>query len=297
MKTKSIFLLALVGSLYQAQKTEDINAIKAMTGCYQVSFNFSETFSPEKDYQKKENYHSKALEWVTIAEEKPNKLVLQHILVVNPSGKGKEAVVKHWRQDWEYQKTDLYIFDKDNHWIYKKLPSEKVKGQWTQTVYQVDDSPRYAASGTWIHTDGKHYWEANADAPLPRREYTTRKDYNVLNRTNRQEITPWGWLHFQDNTKILREKGRPDTIIAEEIGKEKYIRVDDAKCTPAKVFWKEYASLWAAVREQWQERFNKKEDLYTLPKTKDTHLYTPLMKLSPDQTEDAKKLVKNYILK
>ncbi|WKS94664.1 DUF6607 family protein [Riemerella columbina] len=289
--------LFLACGLSYAQKQEDVNAIKAMTGCYKVSFNFAETFSPNKDYEKTDSYHSRALEWITVADEKPGKVVLQHILVVNPEGEGKDAIVKHWRQDWLYQNTDFYTFDKENHWKFQSLPADAVKGQWTQVVYQVDDAPRYSASGTWIHADGKNYWEANADAPLPRREYTTRKDYNVLNRTNRQEIMPWGWLHFQDNTKILREDGKPDTIIAEEIGKEKYTKVDDARCLPAQKFWKEYAPLWAAVRQAWQTRLDQKKDLYTQPKTKDVHLYGPLMKLEPNQTKEAQDLVNRYILK
>ncbi|WP_018675666.1 DUF6607 family protein [Riemerella columbina] len=298
MKKLTLGAIALLSScLMKAQKQEDIEAIKGMTGCYKVYFNFAETFSPNKDYQKKDNYASRGTEWITVAEEAPGKLALQHILVVNPRGEGKDAIVKHWRQDWLYENTDLYVFDKDNHWKYKSLKPEEVKGQWTQVVYQVDDAPRYAASGTWVHNDGKHYWETYADAPLPRREYTTRKDYNVMNRMNRQELKDWGWLHFQDNTKILRQDGKEDVVIAEEIGKEKYKRVDDAKCLPAKKFWDEYGPLWASVRQAWQTRLDQKKDLYTKPNTKDTYLYMPLMQLGPKDTKKAQELVNEYIEK
>lgn len=280
----------------QSPNPKDIEAIKAMTGCYKVSFNFSETFSPNKDYEKKKNYYSGALEWVTIAEETPTKIVLQHILVVNPEGEGKYAIVKHWRQDWIYENTDLYVFDKENHWKYKQLSPEEVKGQWTQVVYQVDDAPRYAASGTWVHVDGRSYWETNADAPLPRREYTTRDDYNVMNRTNRQEIFDWGWLHFQDNKKVLRKDGEEDQVIAEEIGKEYYTRIDDGDCVIAEKFWKEYGPLWKAVRDEWESIMNRKKDLYILPDKKDTYLYGKLMKLEANQLEEARKAVREYVL-
>ena len=34
----------------------------------------------------------------------------------------------------------------------KYSPRKKdVRGQWTQKVYQVDDSPRYEGSSTWVH--------------------------------------------------------------------------------------------------------------------------------------------------
>ena len=290
-------VLAFAVSSVYAQKQEDVKAIKAMTGCYKVSFNFAETFSPNKEYEKKKNYKSGGLEWVEVAEEKLGKIVLQHILVVNPKGSGKDAIVKHWRQDWLYENTDLYTFNKENHWKYTKLDPEKVKGQWTQVVYQVDDAPRYSGSGSWVHVDGKTYWESNTDAPLPRREYTTRKDYNVLNRTNRQEIFDWGWLHNQDNKKVLRSDGAEDVVIAEEKGLEYYQKVEDSKCLIAKDYWNEYAPLWKTVRQTWDNRMNQKTDLFVKKNESDIYLYEPLMKLNPNQHKEAEKLVKEYIVK
>ena len=186
MNSKKLISVLTFGTLIfsQAQNPQDVKAIKAMTGCYDVSFNFAETFPHKKGYEKKKNYRSGALEWVTVAEESPKDIKLQHILIVNPQGSGKDAIVKHWRQDWLYENSALHSFYKDSHWKFTKLKPEDVKGQWTQVVYQVDDAPRYAGSGTWVHVDGRHYWESTADAPLPRREYTTRKDYNVMVRQN-----------------------------------------------------------------------------------------------------------------
>ena len=97
-------------------------------------------------------------------------------------------IVKHWRQDWLFQNTDFYSYNGDNQWKYVTKSKDEVKGQWTQKVYQVDDSPRYEGSATWVHVDGKSYWENTTDAPLPRREYTKRSDYNITVRGNRHEI-------------------------------------------------------------------------------------------------------------
>jgi len=41
---------------------------------------------------------------------------------------------------------------------------------------------------------------------LPRREYSKRSDYNVMMRGNHVEITDEGWLHEQDNEKVIRDK-------------------------------------------------------------------------------------------
>ena len=295
---KNITILALaVTATMQAQSQKDIQAIKAMTGCYEVSFNFAETFSKNKEYEKKKNYRSGALEWVTVAEESPKKIALQHILIVNPKGTGKDAVVKHWRQDWLYENTDLYVYDKEGHWKYKKLSPADVKGQWTQAVYQVDDAPRYAGSATWVHVDGRNYWENTTDAPLPRREYTTRQDYNVLQRTNHHEIYDWGWIHDQDNKKILRKDGQPDTEIVQEKGIEYYKKVDDGKCRIAQDYWKEYAPLWKSVRQSWDDEMAKKQDITTMPGTEDVYLYNDLWKLKPSEGAAAKKYIKKYIMR
>ena len=61
--------------------------------------------------------------------------------------------------------------------------------------------------------------ESEADAPLPRREYTKRNDYNVLKRINRHEIKDFGWVHEQDNLKILRENS--DNLLLKK--KEKHL--------------------------------------------------------------------------
>ena len=143
-----------------------------------------------------------------------NKISIQHLLVVGkPSN---QFIVKHWRQDWIYENRDFYMYNGDNLWEYENKTPNSVKKQWTQKVFQVDDSPRYEGSGSWVHVDGKSYWENKTDAPLPRREYTKRNDYNITSRGNRQEITSYGWVHDQDNDKVIREKDKEDQIIAQE---------------------------------------------------------------------------------
>lgn len=298
MKTRNLLAILAIGTgiCANAQSQQDVKAIKAMTGCYDVSFNFAETFTHQKDYEKKKNYRSGALEWITVAEESPKKIELQHILIVNPQGSGKDAVVKHWRQDWKYENTDLHVFDKNSHWKYKKLSPESVKGQWTQVVYQVDDAPRYSGSGTWVHVDGRTYWESTADAPLPRREYKSRKDYNVMVRGNHQEIFDWGWIHDQDNKKVVRTDGAPDVTIVEEKGLEYYKKVEDGKCIVAQNYWNEYAPMWKTVRQTWDEELAKNKDLNVQPNVEDIYLYNDLMKLTPKQNAEAKELVKKYIV-
>jgi hypothetical protein len=257
MKNLTLFILCLMAipGLAQKKKKQDIEAIKAMCGCYEVDFQFAETFSPDRDYKFSDNYHSGGLEYVFPVEESGDKIVLQHLLII-----GDSMIIKHWRQDWLYENTDLYTYYKDNTWKYKKLNPDAVEGQWTQKVYQVDDGPRYEGSASWVHLDGRHFWENTADAPLPRREITKRKDYNVMKRRNRHEITSTGWLHEQDNDKVVREEGT-DLLLAQEKGINSYRKVDDANCELAQKWWNANEMYWSDVRWAWNQLFARKTDL------------------------------------
>lgn len=260
---KSSFLvgvacMAITASVAQHNKQEDIKAIKSMCGCYEVSFDFAETFEYSKDtaYKASKVKHDRGLEWVELVEETPNKLVLQHLLIANDT-----MIIKHWRQDWLYENTDLYTYYKDNVWKYNKLNKTDVKGQWTQKVFQVDDSPRYEGTASWLHVDGAHYWKNTTDAPLPRREHTVRNDYNVLKRRNIHEIKPNGWLHEQDNLKIVRDENGSDFVLAQEKGLDFYKKVEDSKCLAAQNWWKDNKVFWAKVRGKWDAVFAQNKDL------------------------------------
>ncbi|MEM9896192.1 MAG: DUF6607 family protein [Bacteroidota bacterium] len=247
--------LAVIGVSAQKKKKEDIASILSMCGCFDITFQFAETFGASQDYEYYDNYYSGALEWAFPVVNEKDKIIIQHLLVI-----GDTMIIKHWRQDWLYENTDLYVFDKDDTWKYKSLDKDAVKGQWTQKVFQVDDSPRYEGSGSWVHVDGKHYWESTADAPLPRREYSKRNDYNVMVRGNRQEITDEGWVHDQDNHKVMRT-AEGDKRVASEKGLNIYRKVEDSKCKTAVDWWNWNGKYWNDVRGVWEDVFASKEEL------------------------------------
>lgn len=239
----------------------DRQAIKSMCGCYQVGFNFAETFNYSKDslYKPSKVKQEKALEWVHLVEDNEDKIVMQHLLVVGP--KQNQKIIKHWRQDWLFENQDGYTYDADNRWHYVSYTAEEIRGKWTQRVAQVDDSPRYEGVATWVHIDGKSSWESNADAPLPRREHTTRNDYNVLVRTNHVLVYHDLWIHDQDNKKVIRRNGQTDVLLAQEKGHNVYKKVEDSKCLSAQNWWAKNHEHWDSVRGQWNETIAKREDI------------------------------------
>ncbi len=299
-KSILILVISLFGQLVNAKndkKVEDQKAIKSMCGCYEVKFNFAETFQFTKDslYKPSKTKNDYGLEWVELVEDQQNKIVMQHILI---TGKTEDDIVKHWRQDWEFENTKFYDFKKDLTWNFETKSKNEVKGQWTQRVYQVDDSPRYEGSATWLHVDGRHFWTNTTDAPLPRREHTVRSDYNVLKRTNTHEITKEGWIHNQDNEKIVRNDNGKDVLLAKEKGFDSYTKVDDSKCIIAQNYWEKNALTWKKVRDKWETIFVKDKDLVMQISQDKQPLFMKLFALKPDSSrEEISKIIDGYITK
>ncbi len=298
-----IYLLTFVSFLINnktygqlSKKQMDYSAIKSMCGCYNVEFNFAETFNYSKDsmYEASKVKNDKALEWVQVIEDSPSKISLQHILIIGDSA--NHYIVKHWRQDWLYENKDFMMYNYDNNWTYIEKAPINVAGQWTQKVFQVDDSPRYEGSATWVHVDGKSYWENETSAPLPRREYTKRSDYNVTLRRNRHEITPLGWIHDQDNDKIIRSEEGVDLILAKEKGFNLYTKIDDSKCVYGQEWWDENKDKWAVIREVWDEVYTSGEDLYLKQEVDGVRLYQELFGLEKNiKKSKVKKSLKPFI--
>lgn len=301
MKKISLVLLciALTSNMVSAQskKKKDKEAIKEMCGCFEVTFNFTETFEYSKDslYKPSKMKVATALEWAQLIEDEKNKISIQHLLQVGSPE--KPYVMKHWRQDWLYENQDFYMYTGDNKWVYEQKSKKGVNNQWTQKVYQVDDSPRYEGSSTWVHVDGKSFWENTTTAPLPRREYTKRSDYNVTLRGNRHEITSYGWVHDQDNSKIIRENNDEDIVLAKEKGYNTYVKVDDSKCKAAAAWWIESTNKWALVRNKWSEVYGRNKNLTLEVKVDNKPLYKFLFSDEYKEEQKINKVIESFVKK
>lgn len=291
-------LLASVPFISNAQTPEELKAIEQLCGCFEVTFNYSETFTNDKSKQ----YISgplndkKVIEYVHPLKKTNNEIILQHILVVSDN-----MMIKHWREDWKYENNIIWDYVNTNTWRKRILNKEQVKGEWTQTVWEVSDAPRYQGSSKWISTNNQVFWLNTADAPLPRREYTTRKDYNILNRTNRLIVSDKGYMHEQDNIKIIRKSGERDSILAYEKGYNKYVRVDDSKCEKAKEFWNKKAPFWKDVVEVWNNYFNNYSEIEVKFAVDATQLFEVLDELEQsnpsekNRKQEIEKILTKYV--
>ena len=243
----------------------DRKAILAMTGEYRVAFEFIETVVFKNNYEIARPYQSWGTEYVFVLADDENFISLQHILVMRMVGEDKTEyppiVMKHWRQDWEYEDRFISEYRGNHRWVTKSLEKSDIQGTWSQAVFHVDDSPRYESTGKWTHAGKVSQWTSELTSrPLPRREHTVRNDYDILIGRNRHTITPEGWIHEQDNRKIIlsNNKDKPDQkwdigseVLAFEIGVNRYDLIEGFDFSDGHDYWKKTSLFWSNVRDTW----------------------------------------------
>jgi hypothetical protein len=242
----------------------DRRAILAMAGDYRVTFDFLEIEEFQPGTERDKPYQSWGTERVYVDSDTGTSISLVHILdmrIVQDDGTLSEPIVtKHWRQSWQYEPRELVEYKGQNRWERRKLSSTERSGQWSQTVYQVDESPRYASVGRWNHTGSFSTWiSADTWRPLPRREWSARSDYQVLLGTNRHTITATGWLQEENNLKmVLGKEGSADPAQpyrAREYGVARYSRVLGGDFQAADEYFQRTRTFWTSVLTNWHELF------------------------------------------
>ncbi|MEO1656548.1 MAG: DUF6607 family protein [Pseudomonadota bacterium] len=280
-------------SLAAAQTAEaspferDRAAILAMAGEFKVTFDFTETVPFVEGYELKEPKISGGHEVVRVVEDRGDFISLQHLLVVGPDD--SPFVVKHWRQDWQFEPERVLVFVGGNAWEWRDVPRAERKGAWSQTVYQVDDAPRYGAVGTWAYEDGLSEWTPPQEwRPLPRRDMTTRDDYHAVDAVNRHVVTPWGWVHEQDNSKLVLTDA-PRALVR-EVGINTYRQFDDFPVEAADTYWEATSEFWAGVRDEWTRIGEENERFAITIKGETQELYMPLLTLAVEVQDGEEEL-------
>lgn len=268
----------------------DRRAILAMSGGYRASFEFLETIGYPTDYDLAAPYQSWGTEYVYVVEDRGDFISLQHVMVMvirNEDGSLSEPMVmKHWRQDWHYQDTDILEYSGDNRWETRQFDKESVAGTWSQSVYQVDDSPRYAAIGSWQHNASFSAWQSGTTwRPLPRREHSVRDDYEVLEGINRHVILPTGWVQEEENLKRRLTDGVP--YIAKELGNNRYQRITGFDWSEGDAYWRETGPFWAVVRRQWAALFDGHPTFALRNRHDGAPLFVPLFQLAEEYRSGA----------
>lgn len=269
----------LMGEAERAKYEQDRKAILAMAGDFDVTFDFRETVQLTPNYELKKPKVSGAEEIVRLVEDRGDFISLQQILVMKF---GDEIyVTKHWRQDWQYEPASVLAFVGGNAWRKRAVPAEERAGKWSQTVYQVEDSPRYGAVGMWTHDNGVSQWTPPAEIrPLPRRDMTTRKDYDAVLAVNRHTITPFGWVQEEENSKLVM-KGKSH-VLARELGVNTYRRSTTVQASHGDAYWNATKNFWAAIRTEWARLAEAQDGFGLTIQGEPEPLYSPILDLADD---------------
>ena len=279
----------------------DRRAILAMAGEYRVSFDFIEVVRFDAKAPKDRPYQSWATEKVYVVADRPDFVSLQHILVMQmPSEDGKPSapfVTKHWRQDWRYQPDHIDRYLGPIRWQRSEVSKAESAGRWSQTAYQVDDSPRYAALGRWQHNTSFSTWLGDETLrPLPRREYSFRSDYQTLVASNRHTVLPTGWVQEENNLKAVVAVGGNDEdksasalpYVGREYGIARYERISDFDFSAGDAYWKRTGPLWSHVRAHWDALFADNTPVCLRAAPDQKQLFMPLFELAGDDAKLAK---------
>lgn len=245
----------------------DRRAILAMAGDYRTSFDFIETIGFGADFKPARPYQSWGTERIYVVEDAGTRIVLQHIMAMFIRGDDDQIigpfVQKHWRQDWVYEPAQHHVFAGGEQW--RRVTPAGGRGHWVQTVFQVDDSPRYSALGQWQHNASYSAWTSDETwRPLPRRESSIRQDYAVLIGTNRHTILPTGWVQEEENLKTVLDTdgavAQTAPYLARELGVNRYELIQDFDFSGADAYWASTAAFWSDVRAAWGELFTARSE-------------------------------------
>lgn len=225
--------------------------ILAMAGNFKVRFDMQESTRWDASYTPLDKKTSGGHEVVRVIEDTGRKIVLQHMLVINHDG--KDMIIKHWRQDWEYEPAKVLVYSDRNVWGWEAVPEKMRRGRWSQIVWQVDDSPRYGGWGQFEEQSGIRRWRSNWTwRPLARRDAVRNPVYDRYHSINRHQTTPDGWVHWQDNTKMGTKDGKLAPVVQEYV-LNTYTKFDGYNVKAADDYWAATQGYWKAVRAEWDK--------------------------------------------
>ena len=268
-----------------APQERDRRAILAMAGTYRVTFDFIEVDTFGVTAKPVAPYQSWGTEKVYVDANEPGFVSLVHILemrIVDKDGSvGEPMVTKHWRQDWRYEPMTIVEYEGADRWHRRALGSVERRRAWVQTVYQVDESPRYASVGRWQHTASFSTWiSGDTWRPLPRREWSVRNDYQLLTGTNRHTVGPTGWTQEENNLKTVLDAKRgvdaAHPYVAREYGMARYERLKDADFAQADGYYERTRAFWGRVRTAWSDAFARQETITLRGPVDKLGLFVPL---------------------
>jgi hypothetical protein len=256
----AVLLVAWGGSPAGAddpQLARGLAAIRSMTGCFLVDYNYVETESLKPGYVRDArvydvNRDKSVKEWIFASMLSPRRIWLQRVLFSTDLRGTVRAgsEIRHQSEDWEYDAPFLYDFAAPLSWQARPLAGGA--GLWTRRVTNLDDGLRYQCAAPWTPGTAYPEWSCSNYAPIPGRETRDmrRSDYDTLERTTRIVTYGTSWLERQDNVKVIHGGGGRAPL-AREAGKNWYVKLGEGECAAARAFAEPRLPFWTLLRATW----------------------------------------------
>ena len=268
----------------QGPLARDRSAILGLAGVFDVDYRYEEVVALREGYTPALPQKARAREVVLVAEDTPDRIVLQHLLLIGDPA----LIVKHWRQDWRHAPSTALQYVDDQIWRRAPFPQAGSEGVWVRSVFEADGAPTYSNWGRWSHPaepadpataeaspvvgsepaapeddveEAEVRWSSLTPvlAPLPRRESARRGDYEVMWVGDEITLTPSGWSQQQSLTKSVFVPTVPPLV--RESGSVTYRRLEQDSAATAEVYWQNVGPYWAVTREAWAEVFRSRRDV------------------------------------
>ncbi len=264
----------------------DRRVILSMPGNYQVNFSITETIGYQHGYARNAPWSGARFETVILIEDTGSKISLQHILQTENG-----TPIKHRRQDWIHESTGHWHYTGAQRFELRQRNHEDVPGSWTQLVYEADEAPHYSSSGYWSYDNGTVSWISQASLrPVSRWEPTLHPGNQLISTMHRYTITPQGWVHEEDNLKLIRPENDPsgvrDLPLVRTSGFTEYRRIVGLNFSPAQTYWLETASFWQATRTRWQKAFHDGGVIQLMLSADDSRLINSITALADIQRKN-----------
>ena len=248
-------------------------AISRMAGCYLVDYNYHETKALKAQYALDArvydpNAKRTVMELVLEEDAGNDRVRLQHVLFfMDDAGKPDlESIIRHQAEDWVLEPDWVWEYQGQSRWT--RLETKDRKGQWVRRITNLDDGLRYQCLAPWRAAGARAEWECGDNfSPIPGRETRDmkRKDYQALVRKTHLVVFPTSWVERQQNVKTIVSADAGREPLAEEVGRNWYVPVDDAQCAEAARWTQERLPFWKLLEETWAGYFASHQEWRETP--------------------------------
>jgi hypothetical protein len=108
---------------------------------------------------------------------------------------------------------------------------------------------------------------------------------------NIQTITPTGWVHEQNNKKIVLNQN--NKVLAKEMGIARYERIKDFDWSAGKNYWKTTHIFWKEVRSAWNKKINNSKNFKIIKEVDGTILFSKLFMMADKYAQGEVEVINN----